>query len=233
MESGASDGSNGAILTPGFLPVPQQPITPPLMADEQLPVDDLIDQVVPTPEQPASQNNATTHRIQKIHTSASLGYSGDALEYDARLPRSSMFNRIESFRGCDMDSAMKGTFAKRGFYCSGVYHNLRCIACPGILGLCHDFVASEDLVHECRDGKNMPAEHVNMSYKRRFDAIQDCNEYVSSPPKNRQIYHRYSSAEIRLQSFCHPSLGGNLRSYVGRLATAGFFYNTGMSVLFV
>ena len=231
MDSGEQDESDDPVQLPVIVPVLDQQNTPPLMADEQLPAENFNVQPIHPPELPTtSQNNDTARRIQKIQTSASLGYYGDAMQYDPRLPRSSMFSRMESFRGCGLDCGTNGTFAKRGFYCSGVYHNLRCIGCPGILGICHDFVEPEDLVHECREGKTMPVEHVNMSYKRRFDAIQDCNEFVFSPPKSREVYLRYSSAEIRLQSFCHPSVDGNLRSHVGRLATAGFFYKIGMSI---
>ena len=151
------------------------------------------------------------------------------MEYDSRSPQSSMFKRLETFRCCDANTAIKCAFAKRGFYCSGIYHNLRCINCPGILGICNDFETSEELEHDCHQGRTMPVVHVNTNYKRRFDSIQDCNECVIAPPKSRLIYHRYSSTESRLTSFCDTSLHGSLRVHVARLATAGFFYSPGMN----
>lgn len=171
-----------------------------------------------------SQDDLPTSIQSITMTNESCLFQGEALEYDVRLPTKGMFNRLESFRGCPVSNEVRNAFAGRGFYCSGVYHILRCTQCPGMLGRCTDYIQPGHLEHDCH-GKNVLQDQLNPHYSRKMDPIENVQEWVNNAPQDLEIFQRYSTADVRLASFCNINLKINLRPLAERAACAGFYFS--------
>ncbi|GAV09637.1 hypothetical protein RvY_19141 [Ramazzottius varieornatus] len=86
----------------------------------------------PPPPTANNNNNAASHPplppppnpMGFLSRTWSTMHCGELMQ-DARLPVYSQFNRLASFRFCPISASRKMELAGRGWYCSGVNHELR------------------------------------------------------------------------------------------------------------
>ena len=170
---------------------------------------------------------APVHPQHEIRSWA-ISHCGEMLQ-DARLPIFSQFNRLASFRYCPISGTKKMEFATKGWYCSGVRHELRCVYCWRQMGPCHAFSHAFGVElaaarhHQC-DGRPTQPDGTNAAqgFPAATDLRQDRLEYcISAPATKLRHMTCYASRYI---SYCNPYWPTHLWGMASTLAVAGFYY---------
>ena len=148
--------------------------------------------------------------------------------FDCSAPALNFFNRQESFRNCGgvPNPQTIDEYAQKGWYCSNIDHQLRCINCKDTPGRCNGFGWNlTELVCDC-DVVTGEILSVNL------DSFHDSIKFCTNPPvkKKTQVLDsngfevNYSSLEERTMSFNNYMVPKSLWNHIGRWAFAGFYF---------
>ena len=156
-----------------------------------------------------------------------ISHCGEMLQ-DARLPIFSQFNRLAAFRFCPISETKKMEFASKGWYCSGVRHELRCVYCWRQMGPCHAYTVNsvETMAarrHQCDGRPSQPDGcHPAQAFPATTDLRQDRLEHCISAPATK-LRHMTCYAS-RFVSFNNPYWPTRPWGMASTLAVAGFYF---------